>query len=244
MSDLSRRIAGLSPAKRALLEHRLRNSAATPRAIATVPRAVIGPAPLSFAQQRMWFLDQFEPATGLYNIPAAVRLRGALDAATLKRSLQEIIRRHKALRTTFHARVNQPVQVILEAFEFHLPLVDLRDLPELERESEGRRLRAEEVQRPFDLSRDLMLRAKLLRLADNDHLFILTLHHIAADGWSCDVLWRELAALYDAFSEGRPSPLSELPLQYADYAVWQREWLQGAILEKQLAYWKEHLAGV
>ncbi len=208
-----------------------------------VPLPRNGKLPLSFAQQRLWFLDQLEPGSGLYNIPSVVSMCGPLDPAALEQSLEEIIRRHEALRTTFRSDESQPMQVIESKLELHLPLADLRELPERERASEARRLAEEEANRPFDLSKDLMLRARLIRLAEDEHLFVLTLHHIAADGWSMGIFWRELAALYQAFSEGHPSPLPELPVQYADYAIWQREWLQGEVLDKQLAYWKERLAG-
>ncbi len=243
MSDLSHRLASLSPAKRALLQRKLQNRAVTspPR---TISRRTDGnPVPLSFAQQRLWFLDQLDPGSSLYNIPAAVRLCGPLDSAALERSLQEIIRRHEALRTTFPSGDGQPSQVIEEAIEFHLPLVDLRELPEPARESEARWLAQEEATRPFDLSRDLMLRGRLLRLGEQEHLLAITQHHIASDGWSIGVFWGELAALYEVFSNGLPSRLPDLPVQYADYAVWQRQWLQDEVLNQQLAYWKKQLAG-
>ncbi|MGQ0634992.1 MAG: amino acid adenylation domain-containing protein [Planctomycetaceae bacterium] len=224
-------------------ERRPGNISPVPPAGAISRRSDGGSASLSFSQQRLWFLDQLEPGRAVYNNSAAAFLRGSPDPAALERSLQEIVRRHEALRTTFRSRDGQPIQVIVADAEFHLALADLRALPESERETEARRLAREEVDRPFDLSRDLMLRARLIRLTDSEHLFVLTMHHIASDGWSFGILWRELEALYAAFSAGRSSPLPAVPVQYADYAVWQRGWLQGEVLNRQIAYWKECLAG-
>ncbi|MBV9124651.1 MAG: amino acid adenylation domain-containing protein, partial [Planctomycetes bacterium] len=203
-----------------------------------------GPPPLSFAQQRLWFLDQLEPGHPFYNIPAALRLTGALDVTALERSLAEIVRRHEVLRTTFAVEDGRPVQAIAPELTLSLPVVDLSGLPAAECESEVRRLAWEEAQRPFDLTRGPLERVTLLRLGDREHVLLLTLHHIVADGWSIGICLRELAALYTAFTSGRPSPLPELPIQYADFARWQRQWLQGDILDNQLAYWKERLAGV
>jgi acyl carrier protein len=199
--------------------------------------------PLSFAQQRLWFLDQLEPGNAFYNCPAAVRMRGRLDVGALKRTLQEIIRRHEALRTRFETANGQPVQVIEDAPILNLRVVDLKQLPESEREIEAQRIAREDACLPFDLRRCPLVRATLLNLADKEHVALFTMHHIVSDAWSKGVLVREVAALYEAFSQGRPSPLPELPIQYADYAVWQRNWLQGEVLEKQLAYWRERLGG-
>ena len=199
--------------------------------------------PVSFAQQRLWFFDQFEPGSPFYNIPAAVRLKGALDADALARALGEIVRRHESLRTTFAVRDGQPVQVIAPVGRVTMPVVDLTDRPGPAREPEARRLAAEEARTGFDLTRGPLLRARLLRLDEREHILLLTMHHIISDGWSIGVLVRELTLLYDAFSHGRPSPLPELPIQYADFAEWQREYLSGAVLEQQLAYWKRQLGG-
>ena len=199
--------------------------------------------PLSFAQQRLWFLDSLSPGSPAYNIPTATRLLGLLDAPALGRALRELVRRHEVLRTTFAAAEGEPEQIVAADSPFRLESVDLRSLPADSREPEARRLAAAEAARPFDLSRDPMLRASLLRMADDDHLFVFTLHHIAADAWSMGILWRELALLYRAFAAGLPSPLAPLPLQYADYALWQRQWLRGEVLERQLDYWKNQLAG-
>ncbi|MBA3711242.1 MAG: amino acid adenylation domain-containing protein [Pyrinomonadaceae bacterium] len=210
----------------------------------TIPRRTeAGPCQLSFAQQRLWFLDQFEPGSHLYNIPIAVRIAGQLDAAALEQSLNEIVRRHEALGTTFVTVNESPVQKIATTLSVALPLVDLSELPEVEREVEARRLAVEEAQRPFDLASGPLFRASLLRLNDKDHALLVTMHHIVSDGWSLSVLMRELTALYEAFSENQPSPLAELPIQYADYAAWQREWLSGEVLAEHLSYWKQQLAG-
>ncbi|NPC83083.1 amino acid adenylation domain-containing protein, partial [Pyxidicoccus fallax] len=201
------------------------------------------PLPLSFAQQRLWFLDELEPGNPLYNIPAAVRLRGTLDVAALERTFAELVRRHESLRTTVHSEQGVASQLIHP--EGHVPLarVDLSALPPQQREAEVLRLAYEEVLRPFELTRGPLLRTTLVRLSDSEHVLVLCMHHIVSDGWSMGVLVREVAALYAAFSQGRPSPLPELPVQYADYAVWQRGWLQGEELERQLTWWKQQLAG-
>jgi alpha-ketoglutarate-dependent taurine dioxygenase/acyl carrier protein len=199
--------------------------------------------PLSFAQQRMWFIDQFERGNSLYNVPVAIRLTGALNVAALEESLNEILRRHEVLRTTYAEVNGRPVQLISATQTLPLPLTDLRALTRLEREAETRRVAGVEAKRPFDLSAGPVLRAMLLRLADEEHVLLLTTHHIVSDAWTKGVLMQEVAEIYRAFSEGRESPLAELPVQYADYAVWQREWLQGEVLEAQIGYWKEQLAG-
>jgi hypothetical protein len=203
-----------------------------------------GHLPASFAQARLWFLDQWEPGSPAYNIAAAVRLAGPLFAPALARALNEIVRRHEALRTRFAAVDGQPVQVIAPRLEVPLPVVDLGALPESEREPEARRRAREEALRPFDLAHGPLLRASLLRLGDREHVVLLTMHHIVADGWSMGVLVRELRELYEAFRRGLPSPLPELSIQYADYAAWQRRWLRGQVLRDQLAYWRGQLAGV
>jgi amino acid adenylation domain-containing protein len=196
----------------------------------------------SFAQERLWFFDQFYPDSPVYNIPTAMRVPGMLNVEALERDLNEIVRRHEALRTTFAVIDGQPpMQVVVPALTLELPIVDLRKLPQAQRQSEAGRLANEEAQRPFDLARGPLLRALLLRLGDEDHVLVLTMHHIVSDGWSMGVLFRELNVLYGAYVAGRPSPLPELPIQYADFAHWQREWLQGEVLEAQLSYWKEQL---
>ncbi|MEE8586294.1 MAG: amino acid adenylation domain-containing protein, partial [Acidobacteriota bacterium] len=202
-----------------------------------------GSLPLSFAQQRLWFLDQLEPGGSHYNIPLAFRLLGALNTPALEAALNEILRRHEALRTCFPALDGKPVQLIREGVRLALPWLDLRALSEVEREVELRRLARQEADRPFDLREIPLLRAQLVLLAAEEQAFFLNMHHIVSDGWSMDILARELRALYEAFASGRPSPLEELPLQYADYAYWQRRWLSGEVLEEQLEHWKLRLQG-
>ncbi|HEU4883622.1 MAG TPA: amino acid adenylation domain-containing protein [Longimicrobium sp.] len=203
-----------------------------------------GPLPLSYAQQRLWFLHQMEPENPFYNIPAAVRLSGTLDADALRHALREIVHRHEALRTTFLATADGSAQVVHPApHDFDLPFHDFSRLPHPQAEEEAMRVARAEAETPFDLARDRMLRAVLVRLAAGEHLLVLNLHHVAGDGWSIGVLFRELAALYEAFAAGRPSPLPAPPVQYADFAVWQREWLREEVLEDQLAYWRGRLAG-
>ncbi|MBV9107910.1 MAG: AMP-binding protein, partial [Gemmatimonadetes bacterium] len=199
--------------------------------------------PLSFAQERLWFLDRLEPGSATYNIPVARRLAGALDEAALGRALSEIVRRHESLRTVFREVDGSPVQVIAPFSGFTLPIVDLSRLAEAEREATMQRRVTDEAARPFDLSAGPLFRAALLQLGAEDHVLLLSMHHIVGDGWSMGVFFRELSALYEAYREGGESPLPELPVQYADYAVWQREHLRGEALERQLAYWRERLAG-
>ena len=199
--------------------------------------------PLSLAQEPLWFVERALPGNAFFNVPAALRLSGALNVALLERSLAEIVRRHESLRTTFAEVDGEPVQSIAPAGPPLLSLIDLRELSARAREEEARRLAAEEFKRPFDLGRGPLLRITLLRLADEEHRALVVLHHIIADDWSVGVFIRELAALYKAFSEGRPSPLAELPVQYADYAVWQRRWLRGETFKRQLAFWRKQLEG-
>jgi amino acid adenylation domain-containing protein len=207
-------------------------------------RTTVGPCPLSFAQQRLWFLDQLEPDSPLYNIAKTIRMDGPLNVEALQKTLDTIVARHEVLRTTFPAVDGVPVQVIAESRSAGLKVIDLSQWPAAEREGEVQRLLREEANRPFNLSCDLMLRATLVKLEWEDHLLLLVMHHIASDGWSSSVLSQELTALYRAFSTDRPSPLAELPIQYADYAVWQRQWLEGEVLEAQLSYWKKQLDGI
>jgi acyl carrier protein len=231
-------VAGLAKVVASLL----RGNAGSP--LPPVRRAERGGAlPVSYQQQRLWFFSQLQPESPLYNLPAAVRIAGRLDEAALARTLGEIVRRHESLRTSFGEVGGQPSQFIAETFDVPLPLIDVSGLPAAAREEEARRLGAEEALRPFDLEHDVLLRALLIRLAEEEHVALLTMHHIASDGWSIDVLVREVAALYEAFAKGEPSPLGELELQYADYAVWQREQLRDEALEEHLGYWRGQLAG-
>jgi len=200
-------------------------------------------ASLSFAQQRLWFLDQYEPDNILYNISDPIRLQGALNVTALEQSLSEILRRHEALRTTFSIVDDRPVQVINAACDFSLTLIDLRESSSEEKEATAARLAAEEAETPFNLARGPLLRVKLLRLAEDDHVLLITMHHIISDGWSIKVFIRELEVLYEGYTNGQRAALPELPIQYADFASWQRRWLQGERLEEQLSYWRTQLAG-
>ena len=202
-----------------------------------------GDLPLSFAQQRLWFLAQLEPDNPLYNSPAAIRLKGQLNITALEQSLNEILRRHEVLRICFKTVEGRPVQVISPVTPLSLPVIDLNELPPAQQETKVRQLAIAHAQQPFALDTAPMLRVKLLRLSQQEHVALFVMHHIVCDGWSTDVLVRELSTLYKAFSSGQPSPLPELPIQYVDFAVWQRNWLQGEVLEKQLAYWKQQLGG-
>ncbi len=203
------------------------------------------PLPLSFAQLRLWFFDQLSPGSAAWNLPAAVRLEGPLDRGALAASLTEIVSRHESLRTRFAPADGEPVQVVEPPpARFPLPAVDLSALGSVEAGvALARSLAAAEGARPFDLAQGPPLRAALAVLAPGDHVLLFTMHHITSDLWSMEVLMRELAALYGAFAEGRPSPLAELPIQYADYAAWQRRTLEGEALSVELAFWKERLAG-
>ena len=199
--------------------------------------------PLSFAQQRLWFLHQLDPLGATYNVPAATRLTGRLDLRALAETLSEIVRRHEVLRTTFAIVDDEPAQVVAPHAPLALPVTDLSARPPAQREQEARRLATEEARKPFNLSTGPLLRASLLKLDEDDHVLLVTMHHIVSDGWSMGVLINEIATLYAAFTAGRPAPLADLPIQYADYAVWQRDWLRGERLDEQLAYWRRQLAG-
>ncbi|HEY0735728.1 MAG TPA: amino acid adenylation domain-containing protein, partial [Herpetosiphonaceae bacterium] len=245
MGDFSERFNALSPKKQELLRLLRAEKAKAAAPGPTIPRRPPGDsAPLSFAQERLWFLDQLQPGSAFYNEPVAVRLTGALDVAALHQSLNAIVRRHETLRTTFappESVDGSPRQVIAPSLKIELPVLDLRGLPLAEREAEAERLGAAEVARPFDLTAGPLLRAVLLRLADDDHIALLTFHHIIFDGWSAGVLVQELATFYAAFATGNQSAPPELPIQYADYAVWQRDWMEGETLDRQLDYWRRQL---
>jgi amino acid adenylation domain-containing protein len=197
--------------------------------------------PVTFAQQRLLFLNQLDPNSTSYTVPWSIRVTGPLNAVALERSLNEIVQRHEILRTTYEVVEGHPVQTVSPAVHIPLVQVDLASLLEPEREAQTAAMK--EAQLPLDLKNGPMVRIKLLRLADHDHVLLVTTHHIAFDGWSRRVLVSELATLYQAFCAGQPSPLPELPLQYADYAVWQRNYLQGENLNNLLSYWKQNLAG-
>src|SRR4051812_43197184 len=201
------------------------------------------PVPASSGQRRLWFLEQMEPGSPLYNIPYLVRLNGRLNERALDRALGAVVQRHEALRTNFVAVGSEPTQQIKTSWSLDLPVTDLTSVPESAREAELRRLTVEEAKQPFDLQKDLMLRVRLYRLSETDHALMLVMHHIASDGWSMAVMYRELGLSYEAFANNTLPELPELPIQYADFAEWQREYLQGETLEKLIAYWKKQMAG-
>jgi len=212
---------------------------------AAVPRSVsrLQNIPLSFAQERLWFFDQLEPGNPFYNLCGAVRVTGQLNAEALRQSIEKIIERHEVLRTAFAAVEGQPIQVVAAAGDWTLPLIDLSSRSPDDRQAEVQRLSASSARDPFDLGQSSLLRAKLLRLDETEQVLLLTVHHIVFDGWSLGVFLRELAEFYQAFSSNDLPLLSPLPIQYADFAAWQRQQLQGEILETQLAYWKQQLSG-
>lgn len=247
MTDISKLIAELSPEQLELLKlnlDRISDKIEEPR-VSLAPRTHESDIfPLSYAQQRFWFLHHLNPDSSAYNIPFAVRLKGALDAAALEQTFREILRRHKVLNTFFTSVDGQPMQVIAPVLAGPLIITqDLRHLQAGVRETEMRRLVTENAEQPFDLTRAPLLRARLLRLSDDEHVLVLALDHIATDAGSAGILLEEMATLYCAFAAGQPSPLPELPLQYADFAHWQHEWLEGEVMNSQLDYWRQQLAG-
>ncbi|HEX2190565.1 MAG TPA: amino acid adenylation domain-containing protein, partial [Longimicrobiaceae bacterium] len=232
-------VAGVAERVDALL--RAGEGAALPP-ILPAPRDVRGPLPLSFAQRRLWFLEQLEPGAGRYNVLHPLRLRGPLDPPALRRALSEVVRRHEALRTRFLEEDGEPVQVVDAAAPVPLPVVDLGALPDAARGAEAVRLAARELPRPFDLARGPLFRVGLLRLDAAEWVLLLGMHHAVYDGWSAGVLTEEMSALYPAYAAGREPSLPEPPIQYADYAAWQRDRLAGEALDRQTAWWKERLA--
>ena len=216
---------------------------AEPSARRIEPRKLTGPSPLSFAEERLWFLDQLAPGRPVYNVLDVVRVTG-MSAEVIRRAVNEIVRRHEALRTVFSAGENgQPVQIVLPAIKLEMPELDLSSLPKPEQEREWVRVAREEGQKAFDLTQAPLLRAILVRLAPEEHLLLVNIHHIVADEWSLEIFRQELKQIGEAYAQGRPSPLPELPIQYADFASWQRTQLQGEELQQQIAYWKQELAG-
>nr|AGS49937.1 long-chain-fatty-acid--CoA ligase [uncultured bacterium esnapd24] len=238
------REAALAAARQALLQKRIQGVtvAAAPRGIPRRPDRER--APVSFAQQRLWFIDQLAPGNPSYNIPTPVRVQGPLDAAAMERAVGEMVRRQDALRTTLRPdEAGTPVQHVAPPGGFALPVTDLEPVPAAEREAELERRLHAEAARPFDLAAGPLFRATLFRVAPDDHVLLLVVHHVVGDGYSSQLMVREVAALYGAFSRGLPSPLPELRAQYGDFAAWQRNRLQGAAFEKQVAYWTERLRG-
>lgn len=250
--DLTARLARLSPEQRAQLLHRLRQVPAagasslpplTPRPGNGGPLPLPLPLPLSFAQQRLWFLSQLDPEDASYNVCRTLELRGPLQVAALQAALEALLHRHEALRTSFPSVEGQPTQHIASPAPLTLPLTDLSDRPHAEREAARQHLVRQLTQRPFDVARGPLFRPHLVRLEAELHVLVLSMHHIAIDGWSLGVLFDELAVVYGARLSGEAPVLPALPVQYADYALWERQWLQGAVLDEQLAYWRQQLAG-
>jgi myxalamid-type nonribosomal peptide synthetase MxaA len=250
MNDLNERIANLSREKQTLLLNRLKKERGPESSLSRIPPSLReGGIPLSFAQERLWFLSLLEPNSPFYNISVALHLMGRFDRVSFEKTFAEIISRHEVLRTHFVQVAGQPCQKIIQDFDFTIPFTDLKGVADKQRMAAIRRWAALEAEQPFDLSKELLIRAKLLCLEqgqtedEEEHLLVFTIHHIAFDGWSINVLIHEFATLYGAFCSGHTSPLPKLPLQYADFAIWQRVRLQGELLEKHLAYWRQHLAG-
>lgn len=236
-------VAHLSETKRALLDKYLNGELAgetADRGEAIRPAAT-GAAPLSYAQQQLWFLDRLAPGSAAYNITKALRLRGNLAIAPLRQSLTEIVRRHEALRTIFTTQDGQPASTIVAPFPVELPLMDLRELPESERAAAAERVAIQDAQRPFDLSKAPLLRASLVRVGDAEHVLVIVMHHIVSDGWSLNLFAGELIQIYETLTHNSSSSRSEMPVQYGDYAAWQRDLLSGPVLETQLAYWRRQL---
>ncbi|MDM8515212.1 amino acid adenylation domain-containing protein [Desulfobacterales bacterium HSG16] len=244
MNDLKERLKGLSPEKRALLQSMLAKKSKAAAITTIEKRSKNKEAKLSFAQQRLWFLEQMEQNISLYNLQAMLRLRGNIDPELLERSFLLIIERHEVLRTCFKSDSNGPFQYISDHIELPFLHKSMEKLPESEKLGQVFELAAKEAQYPFDLEKGPLLRIMLIKLAPGDHVFVLTLHHIITDAWSVGIMIREITMVYEAFSKGMPSPLAPLKIQYADFACWQHEYLKGVLLEKQLDYWKNQLAGV
>ena len=238
---LNKRIAGLSPERRAVLEQLLRKQQHTGTNVTPRDRSV-DPPPLTFAQEQLWFLDQLAPGNWFYNESSALHLTFDVNPAVLQRVLNEIARRHEALRTTFITVRGELVQAIASQFTVPLVEMDLSGLTPNDRNAQARRIAAEDAQVPFDLAVGPLIRTTLLRLGEQEFILLLTMHHIIFDGWSFTILLRELSEIYEAYAAGRPSPLPELAIQYGDFAVWQRRWLRGDALEAKLDYWRKKLA--
>jgi amino acid adenylation domain-containing protein len=237
--EIKQRLENLSPAQRALLNQKIKQ-----KQLQTITkRQVNHPVPLSFAQERMWFLDQLNPDTSAYNRPTNIKFAGELNVAALEQSLNAIIHRHEILRTCFPVINEKPVQQIAPHFTLSLPVIDLSHLSIQERDIEVEKLAIQAAQQSFDLSQLPLIKGSLLKLAAQEHLLLLTLHHTIFDGWSFGVLLEELAEFYQAFVTKKPASLPELPIQYADFTQWQRNWLQGEVVASQLNYWKEKLGG-
>ncbi|MCD4691423.1 MAG: amino acid adenylation domain-containing protein, partial [Calditrichales bacterium] len=233
MSDISSILEKLSPEKRRLLEIQLKKKASTVKTF-----------PVSYAQQRLWFLDQFEPGSPYYNIPIALRLKGPFNLDLFKKTIQHIVNRHESLRTTFISKNGKPLQALTPVLTLQIPVEDISHLPTKEREDKTIELATQEARKPFNLEKGPLMRVSVIKVSDTGHVILSTMHHIISDGWSIGVLVTEITQLYDAFSKGQPSTLPKLPIQYPDYAAWQKKYLEGEVFEKQLDFWKEHLFSI
>ena len=271
MDELSKRVAALSPAKRAILQHRLRKkgSAANGSAkneseqgrvedllhdlqglggmaapqLRSIPRD--GPLSLSFAQQRLWIIDQMHPGSLAYNTQLFIRLEGSLSLTALSSAIGELVRRHETLRTRFPVINGEPAQEILSFTKPELKVIDLSGMEDAQkRQSEALRLAQAEGRQLFDLAKGPLVRWLLIRLDNSLHFFRIGLHHIISDGWSQELIYRELAEFYGAAAAGRSMAFKELPVQYADFACWQRRWLSGPVIQEMLDYWKPQLAEI
>lgn len=243
--DLAQRLARLSPAKRALLDLEIKEQSLDPETLLVIPRRLNRhQALLSFAQRRLWFLHQLEPDNPNYNESSALRLSGRLDIDALEKALNRIVARHEVLRAAIATRDGVAMQTIRRPQAVNLEIVDLRRAELSEREAEAQRRLLDAVRRSFDLTADLMLRPLLVRLEEQDHILLLVTHHIASDGWSTGILWRELGQFYRAETQGMAPQIAELPIQYPDYAEWQQQWFSERQVKEQLAFWKSHLAGL
>ena len=232
------------PQRRALLEALLEEEGLKAPVTSTVPRRkTLSSARLSAAQHRLWFLNQLEPENPFYNSFTGIRMVGVLDVEVLKQALEAVVNRHEALRTTFSSVDGVPLQQISTSSSLPLPLIDLRQVPLSDRESEAMRLAEEEARRPFDLSRGPLARTTVLRLDENEHLLLWAMHHIVSDGWSMSLIYREIGVFYQALLNNEPSPLPELSIHYPDFTEWQQDQFQGGGLESQLAYWRKELDG-
>ncbi len=222
---------------------RVQKGGAASSDLGPIPRRAQTTAPLSSGQQRLWFMNQLNPGTPVHNIPVAIQLTSRPDVGALERSLNEIVQRHEALRTTIQNENGQPVQVIAKTLALRLSTIDLTNLPKSARDIEASKIKTAEAHEPFDLVNGPLVRAKLVRLSEHKHLFLLTMHHMVSDGWSVGVLLRELGTLYQAFLVDDADALPDLPIQYADFAIWQRTQMRGALLDRQLSYWEQQLKG-
>jgi hypothetical protein len=227
-----------SEAKRLLIEKYLRGDLATEESLSGIPRRSQTRPQLSFAQERLWFIDQLMPGSAAFNVPMAVKLSGAINAEALQRAIDEIVRRHESLRTTFVTADGAATTVVAPQCDTPIKVLDLTSFELNGREAETHRLVEREILRPFDFSSGPLIRATLIKCGREDSVLVVTMHHIISDGWSLLLLFKELSTLYDAFDHNISSPLQPLPIQYSDYAYWQRDWLRDEIVERQLSYWK------